>query len=437
MLKEDMKAVRGVLDKKRVTQLFLLCFLVYFCTYLGRLNYAASLAEMIRTEGFSKAQAGIIGTFFFFSYGIGQLISGFLGDRLPGKWMIFCGMTVSGMANGVMGLLNKPEMMSIVWCVNGLAQAFIWSPIVKIFYEYLEIEVRRRLCIYINFSVPLGTVGAYLLTASLIAVKDWRWAFYVPAVLLLLVAGLWCLGMGRMEAEAKRNGSRNCAEAAGQIDSAEEAECGLAGPERKASSWKVLMIASGLCFLMLTLCVQGALKDGVTTWIPTYLGEKHNLGAMAAILSTMVIPLCNLSGVTLAALADRAIGRNEVKTSALFFGTCGISLLVLLIRGGGNVVLALAMLAVSTTSMMAVNTMLIGVLPSYFGKLGRASSVSGILNSCVYIGSAVSTYGIGALSAAWGWNPTIFIWVIGAAVSAVICLAISRRWKTYMKKELQ
>lgn len=62
--------------------LFWLCWIAYFSTYIGRLNYSASLMGIILSEGFSKGQAGMIGTAFFFAYGAGQFVSGFLGDRL-------------------------------------------------------------------------------------------------------------------------------------------------------------------------------------------------------------------------------------------------------------------------------------------------------------------------------------------------------------------
>ena len=71
-----------ITEKSHIKMLFLLCWLSYFSTYLGRLNYSAGLTEIIQSEGFTKGQAGIIGTAFFLAYGGGQFVSGFLGDRL-------------------------------------------------------------------------------------------------------------------------------------------------------------------------------------------------------------------------------------------------------------------------------------------------------------------------------------------------------------------
>ena len=40
---------------------FWICWLTYFCTYLGRLNFSASMAEIISAEGFSKSALGMVG----------------------------------------------------------------------------------------------------------------------------------------------------------------------------------------------------------------------------------------------------------------------------------------------------------------------------------------------------------------------------------------
>ena len=121
-------------------------------------------------------------------------------------------------------------------------------------------------------------------------------------------------------------------------------------------------------------------------------------------MSTMIIPMCNLLGVSAASMAARRIGDDEVRVAQLFYAVSFGSLLLLWLGGDKSGVLALGLLALSTTCMMAVNTMLISVLPARYGRIGKTSGVSGILNSCVYAGSSASTYGIGALSAAAGWK---------------------------------
>ena len=406
--------------------LFWLCWIAYFSTYIGRLNYSASLTGIILSEGFSKGQAGMIGTAFFFAYGAGQFVSGFLGDRLAPKKMVFTGLMVSGLCNLAMAGAKSSGLMTAVWCVNGLFQAFIWSPMIRLMYEYYKTETRMKACVSLDSSVPIGTMAAYGLTALVIWLSGWRTMFVLAGAALIGTSLFWITGMKRVERYAAESGKM------------EEMPSGETGGSAKAAvNWKSLLIQSGFLFLMMALFVQGALKDGVTTWVPTYISETYGLSAILAITSTMVIPVFNLLGVYLASFANLHWFRNEVRTAGAFFVVSAAAILVLRLSSGRSMAVSFLMLALATTAMMAVNTMLIAVLPSYFGVIGRASSVSGLLNSSVYAGGAVSTYGIGALSVALGWNATIVIWFLMAAVSAVICFLTVRKWIAYRKEVLQ
>ena len=406
--------------------LFWLCWIAYFSTYIGRLNYSASLTGIILSEGFSKGQAGMIGTAFFFAYGAGQFVSGFLGDRLAPKKMVFTGLMVSGLCNLAMAGAKGSGLMTAVWCVNGLFQAFIWSPMIRLMYEYYKTETRMKACVSLNSSVPIGTMAAYGLTALVIWMSGWRAMFVLAGAALIGTSLFWITGMKRVERYAAESGKM------AEIPSGE-----TGGSAKAAVNWKSLLIQSGFLFLMMALFVQGALKDGVTTWVPTYISETYGLSAILAITSTMVIPVFNLLGVYLASFANLHWFRNEVRTAGAFFVVSAAAILVLRLASGRSMAVSFLMLALATTAMMAVNTMLIAVLPSYFGVIGRASSVSGLLNSSVYAGGAVSTYGIGALSVTLGWNATIVIWFLMAAFSAVICFLTVRKWIAYRKEVLQ
>ena len=406
--------------------LFWLCWIAYFSTYIGRLNYSASLTGIILSEGFSKGQAGMIGTAFFFAYGAGQFVSGFLGDRLAPKKMVFTGLMVSGLCNLAMAEAKGSGLMTAVWCVNGLFQAFIWSPMIRLMYEYYKTETRMKACVSLNSSVPIGTMAAYGLTALVIWMSGWRAMFVLAGAALIGTSLFWITGMKRVERYAAESGKMT------EMPSGE-----TGGSAKAAVNWKSLLIQSGFLFLMMALFVQGALKDGVTTWVPTYISETYGLSAILAITSTMVIPVFNLLGVYLASFANLHWFRNEVRTAGAFFVVSAAAILVLRLASGRSMAVSFLMLALATTAMMAVNTMLIAVLPSYFGVIGRASSVSGLLNSSVYAGGAVSTYGIGALSVALGWNATIVIWFLMAAFSAVICFLTVRKWIAYRKEVLQ
>ena len=68
----------------------------------------------------------------FITYGIGQLVSGVLGDMLSPKKLVLCGLVGTVLMNIAIPFCTSPYQMLIVWSVNGFAQSFMWPPIVKL-----------------------------------------------------------------------------------------------------------------------------------------------------------------------------------------------------------------------------------------------------------------------------------------------------------------
>lgn len=411
--------LRKIQSRNMQTMLFWMCWIAYFSTYLGRLNYSASLTEIIRAEGYDKGAAGLIGTAFFCSYGFGQLFSGFLGDKLKPQKMIFTGILGSGICNILMGFTSQIWQMVAIWCVNGLLQSLIWSPIIKLFSNWVPTERQKQFCVNINTSVPIGTFAAYAITALIVWKFEWRIVFFFSSVCLFAISAAWVFGIRRIERDVEKNGISEQAFAV-------QSEKSFAG-----ASMKRLILVSGMIFLCFGLMFQGILKDGVTTWIPTYIREVFQMDSAVSIISTTVIPIFNLSGVYLAAIVNNKLFNNEIMTGAAFFAVSAAALLLLRFFPGSSIVAALILFGIATTAMMAVNTMLVSVVPIYFAPYGKSSTASGILNSSAYVGGAVSTYGIGVLSEIVGWDMTITIWIGIALLGMAACMIGKIYWKRF------
>jgi OPA family glycerol-3-phosphate transporter-like MFS transporter len=86
-------------------------------------------------------------------------------------------------------------------------------------------------------------------------------------------------------------------------------------------------------------------------------------------------------------------------------------------------IVALFLTAFICGAMHGANFLLISCLPGRFARFGRAATVSGVCNSCVYIGAAISTYGIGLISDKMGWSLTIVTWcailIVGIAFGMI------------------
>ncbi len=419
------KIPKQIINAKTGTALFVLCWFAYFITYFGRLNYNATMAQLLAENVLTKPLAGSIGTAFFLSYAIGQLISGYLGDKLPPKWFVFAGLSLSGLCNLLMGAARAYPLMLAIWSVNGLVQSFIWAPLLRILCERYTDVPRRRACIQINTSVPAGTFLTYALCAALVGAGLWRSSFTVSGALLLVFSVVWVFALSAIEKHTEQNGILPP-----EMPKATQKNA-------NASSGKFFMslfFGAGFCFLCAALAVQGMLKDGVTSWSPVYLTETYGLGTAAAILSTTVLPILNLFGAVLASFANKRCKGSEMKAAMLLFAACGAGLLALFLLGTRSALAALCLLAIATTAMMAVNILLISLLPTRFSASGRVATVSGVLNFTVYLGTAFSNYGIGEMALRFGWSITILVWALFAFTACGLCALALTRWNQYNKK---
>ncbi|MDF2543660.1 MAG: major facilitator superfamily 1 [Herbinix sp.] len=400
-----------------------ICWLAYFSTYLGRLNYSASMNDLVHSGFITKPQAGMIGTGFFFCYGTGQLISGFLGDRISPRIMGFVGIASSSIINLCVYFAKDGTAVMILWGLNGLAQSLIWSPIIKILSDRLSRESCKKACISMSTTVAVGTLSAYLMSAVIIALIGWRYVFFASFLIVGIISIVWLIAIGKVEKEA---------DAYGILDEEKDSNSQKTTDVSRKSTWKVF-VAAGLIPISICIIIQGILKDGVTAWVPTYISEIFRLGSVTSILTTIILPIINLSGVYVANYVNYRYFRNEVKTSGACFAVASISLVLLVLIGKFNVILAALLLAFTTTGMIGVNTMFISLIPLYFSKMGKVSTITGILNSLAYAGSAISSYGIGYLAEKYGWNITIALWLVLAIVGVFVCIAVKGVWEHYTK----
>jgi OPA family glycerol-3-phosphate transporter-like MFS transporter len=421
-VKEKILMKKKLQTSGNIRYFVIICWVAYFSTYLGRLNYAASMNEIVRVGFLTKPEAGMIGTGFFFCYGFGQIVSGILGDRVPSKWMGFVGIAGSALVNLLMTFANNESSMLILWCMNGFTQSLTWSPIIKILSDRLSREQCKKACIFMSTTVAAGTLSAYLLAATVIGLTNWRNVFLVSFIIVGSISFLWLIAIGQIEKAADEKGYY---EEVPVIENSTKFE--------PVNLWK-LFLSIGMLPILFCIVIQGVLKDGVMTWVPTYISEIFKLGSVASILATTLLPVINLGGVYAANHLNTRYFKNEVKTSGACFAVASLSLILLLLFGRYHVIIAIVLLALTTTGMIGVNTMFISLMPLYFAGIGKVSTVTGILNSMAYAGSALSSYGIGYISQRYNWNITIFVWFFLAIIGVSICLIMKNTWAHVGKK---
>ncbi len=397
-------------DKKAVNRLALLFTLVYMVSYITRINYGAIIAEMVIDTGHSKSLLSMALTGSFITYGAGQIVSGFLGDMFSPKKLLSLGFVLTIAMNLTIPFCHSPYLMLAVWCVNGFAQSFMWPPLVKLMTGHLSMEDYNRVSVKVSWGSSFGTIIVYLLSPLFIVLWGWRSVFFFSAAAGAVMLVIWHI----MGYDLEKTTAVKRAEKSGE----------------KGSSFMRPFIVGIMCAIVL----QGLLRDGVTTWMPSYIAETYHLGSAISILTGVVLPVFGIGCMQLTSMVYRRRPNAPLLTAALFFALGGTCAVLLNFVSGGNAILSVLCSAGLTGCMHGVNLILICMIPPFFKYTGRVSTVSGVLNACTYIGSALSTYGTAVLTEQFGWSVTLVLWVMVAFVGMTICLVCIKPWKKHFEK---
>jgi OPA family glycerol-3-phosphate transporter-like MFS transporter len=415
-------AFAAKLLKKPRDSLFYLLWLVYFASNLGRFSYTACMIEIINREGLSPVSAGLVVTGFFICYGISQIISGFIGGRINPRKLIFTGLFCTALANLAMGFSFNIPFMVVVWCFNGFIQSIIWPPILRIIVEYYSEPRRSKACANIATTYPVAVMFAYLSSAAIITILPWRAVFFIYALFLFAVSRIWVLAFKEI----------SLAVTASENKPPEKVLNTQIKKYHDFSSGKNVPILAIFLFC-LALISQGALRDGLMTWIPAYTAKAFALPSNTAILSAGFLPLLNLAGIYVSRLIFSHT-KDEGKTAVYLFGTSCLAILILRFFGEHHLLLSLSAFAVITGSMMGVNLMLVSLVPARFSEFGLVAFLTGLTNSMVYLGSSISTFGIAAMIEKTGWGGLLILLAALALVSTLLCVLAASRWRVFIGK---
>lgn len=400
--------------KNRARGITALFMLTYFVSYVTRVNYGAVISEMVAVTGASKASLSIALTGSFITYGAGQVISGFAADRFSPKKLVAAGIAVTAAVNLLLPLYFSPVYYAILWCVNGFAQAMLWPPIVRLMTENFDDETYKKYSVYVTYGSSFGTAAVYLTSPLLIGWWNYKAVFFCSASIGVLMIPLWLRFApdGRRIAE-KRTVSKKAN-----------------GKELRKALFAPVMIV-----LMLIIVLQGMLRDGVTTWMPSLIAENFDVGNRLAILSGVILPVFGVISLQITSFFYRRVFKNPLTCAGTIFAAGTAAAAALIFAAGKNVVLTVVLTATLIASMHGVNLIMTCMIPPYFKSFGRVSTVSGILNACTYIGSAISTYGIALLSSNGEWGTTLIVWCAVSALGTACCFICIKPWKNKYMKE--
>ena len=406
-----------------------LCSMVYFVSYFSRKDFAAVMAGMITDGAIARANAGLVGTMLFAFYGAGQLISGYLGDKIKPGHLIIIGLSATALCNAAMPYLPDAGMI-VVWGINGLAQAMLWPPIVKILSNYLDHKTYVTAHLIVTSAAHCATVLLYAYVPLCLTFMSWQTVFLTASILAVCSIIVFAVAMSLVLPKDVK------AEETHTKSSTNDENAGIEPSESILS----VLRKSGIFTVFVCIVVVGFLRDGIESWLPMLYSEAFNKDVSSSTLVSIILPIFSILSISIVTVLYRKhILENEVSGSALLFAislALAIPLVFFLGMDGAFFrIAALFITAFICASMHGVNFLLISCLPGRFAKVGRSATVSGVCNSCVYVGAAISTYGIALVSERMGWSATAATWCGILGIGILFAILSYKRYTAMLKAD--
>jgi len=387
--------------RRRDYTIIFVCWLAYMSAYMGRLNYGCSLVTIQEAFGATKEQMGLVASFFFCVYGIGQFVNAFLSRRYNARLVLVGSLLVSAVCNVVMANCGGVSTMKYVWLVNGCAQSTLWCCVIKSISQTVSDRNIPNAILIISTTYAVGNLLTYGVSALSAHLGHWQISFYVGALFLLTAVSAILLLYKPSYVQATTP-------PAAKKD---------ASAERRGNTAHIVFFA--IAITCIAAIANGFIKEGLGTWMPSILKDGFHLAASAAILLSLFLPLVNIFGAQLNKVIYARLPSHSLMDlyDYLFCAVCCVGTLWFL-RAGSLIGVLLCCIGMSL-AMGMVNNVITSMLPLNFRRLVNSGFVAGMSDTFCYIGSTTTSYALGAIAEKSGWSPAFAILLAVSFAGAV------------------
>ena len=363
--------------------------LTYAFLYMGRYNLNVCTDKTIHALSYHEfSDISSIGKLV---YGLSFLLNGPLTDKLGGRKTIILSAVGAAVANLAMGLVvlkkggdfNVVTVLTVLYALNMYFQSFGAVSIVKINAPWFHVRERGTFGGIFGILISLGLYFAYDWSNFIAQRFDIRFAFFVPAGILMLFAIIDGALVRDTPGEA---GQKDFDVGDGQVEG-----------ERLSLLEVVTRMAKNPAIITITLVefCSGFLRTGIMDTYKPFadaVGRQHEF-----VRSHWGMLNCTagiLGGVIAGLLSDRLFGSRRGPVAALLYGIMVVgSALAFFVLG--NAVIGWVEVAM-LLAIIGVHGMLSGTASMDFAGKKNTGIAVGIIDGFVYFGGALGQKILGA-----------------------------------------
>ena len=305
-------------------RVLLFVYLAAFITYLDRVCLSVAAPAMQTDLGLSQIQFAWVFTVFYIAYGVCEIPTAWLGDRLGQRRMLIRIVGCWSVFTILTGLVRSLPSLLVTRSIFGGAEAGAFPTLSRALSRWFPIHERSRANGIMWMGARSGGALAPPLAVALIALAGWRYSFVIFGAIGLV----WCAVFARWyRDDPSDHGSVNFAELSAIRDGA--------APRPKSGErvpWKALLLNPTMIALFCSYFASGFGFQFFVTWLPTYFMREHGLtlqrsGVFAAVPLAAGAIGCLMGGLIADWITRRTgsvtIGRRTVGVSGFLLGAIG------------------------------------------------------------------------------------------------------------------
>lgn len=379
---------------------FVACWATYVVTYLCRVNYSSAMLKLSQEMQISSSQLGTIGSIFFTVYAIGQLINGWIGDKVSPYKFVSIAILGTAILNVGMALSQKYSQLLVLWALNGYFQSMLWGPLMRILSQKFPANRTMQVSTGMSTSMVIGYIISWAVFGRLFLVFPWQIYFAIPAIIALFTGVLWVNTLRHPKTQPL-----------------------VANKARISGSLKKVLYTHRLWLVAFVCLCMGLIKESLSLWAPLLLKNMLGLENKDSLLLAISIPLANFIGVLVT--GKLMVRKNDAKKTLMMLftaaGCCAISLFLLY-----KMVPLIGVIAISAISglMYGCNSLLLSYIPIHYGGENAVSSLVGLFDFSSYIGAALSSILLGFAIEAQNYYALFGIWAVVLAIAGVLTLQL-------------
>jgi len=428
---------QGAIDmlyKRHRFRIMLAITLGYGLSYTCRLALGMVKKPLIDSGVFTPTELGLIGSALFYTYAFGKLTNGFLADHANMKRFFAFSVLISAIANIGMGFSTTVALSAVLWGVNGWFQSFGAPAGVVSMSQWFSNRERGRYYGIWSTAHSIGEGLTFAAVGGIVAVLGWRFGFWGPAAIGVLVAiGSYLLIQDRPQTLGLP----------AVADWRNDHWQGGKPKQEAASIFKTqlqILKIPAVWALALSSALIYVTRYAINSWGVLYLQEARGYSLTAAGSLLMVSTLAGIVGaVAFGFVSDKLFSARRPPAN-LLFGLMELAGLGLIFYGPNTGPVLVTGMILFGLGMTALVTSLGGLFATDICPKRVAGAVMGLIGVFSYLGAAIQEQVSGVLIDKglrvvdgvrhYDFGPAVLFWMGASVASLTLATCL---WRTKLR----